>query len=756
MKRTGPVLGLLMNTPSKVTVYLIVYPLRIREGVMKFKQVAAICFSMAMMTPGCQSSPPVQDEARPVEAAQRSEMEDTFLWLEEVHGEEALEWVRGENERSLEHLQSHDLFEPIHARSLEILTSEDHIAYPRLMGGRIFNFWRDGTHVRGIWRMTSRENYREERPDWNVMLDIDELADTENENWIWAGVTCRYPDYDRCMIGLSRGGADAAVRREFDLETGEFVEDGFQLEESKGRVYWRDKDSVFLGLAFEEEQLTTSEYPRQVYIWERGTPHSEARQIFEGEKDDVSVTGYRVWDKETPYDLIIRSPTFFTREYHLYRDEQTHRIDIPDDARISGVLNGRLIVELKSDWELGEATFLQGALLAATIDSVLDGTPDFEVLFQPGPRQSVSRVSTTESTILVTVLDNVTSSLLRFTYDDAAEKWHEKALTVPEMGSISVVDTDDTSDSYYYNFTGFLSPSSLVEADAAADSHTPIRTEPTWFDSDGMEVAQYEVGSADGTMIPYFVVKPRGFEADGSSPTLLSGYGGFEISRRPFYSGVLGTSWLERGGVYVVANIRGGGEFGPRWHQAALKENRQRSFDDFIAVAEDLVHRKITSPEHLGIMGGSNGGLLVGAVMVQRPELFNAVVCQVPLLDMKRYHKLLAGASWMAEYGNPDDPLHWEYIKRYSPYQNVSPEAAYPQTFFTTSTRDDRVHPGHARRMVAKMKEQGHDVLYYENIEGGHGGAANLEQRAFISALTYSYLHDRLSKDMQAANESFE
>ncbi len=673
-------------------------------------------------------------------------VDDPFLWLEEIEAEAALDWARVQNERSETFLTEQPLFDELHERNLEILTSEDRIAYPSLMGGRIYNFWRDAEHVRGIWRTTSREAYRSDEPDWDVLLDVDALAEAEDENWIWAGSSCRYPDYDRCLIGLSIGGADAAVRREFDLETREFVDDGFVLDESKSFIAWRDLDSVFLAPAFEDEQMTTSEYPRQVYIWRRGTERSEAELVFEGERDDVLVTAMRFWDKETPYDMIVRAPTFFTRHYHLYRDGQTHRIDVPEDAELAGVLDGRLLVELKSDWEVGGEQYRQGALLAAGMESVLAGEPDFELLFQPGPRQAVAGVSTTENTVLVQILDNVVGEMLRFTHDDEAG-WQREALSVPEMGTLNIVTTDDTSDRFYYNYTGFLTPSRLYAADAASDRHESIRSEPEWFDADGMEVVQHEVASADGEKIPYFVVRPAGFDGEQSYPTLLGAYGGFEVARTPFYSGVIGSSWLARGGVYVLANIRGGGEFGPRWHQAALKENRQRAFDDLIAVSEDLIERGITTPDQLGIQGGSNGGLLVGAVMVQRPDLFDAVVCQVPLLDMKRYHKLLAGASWMAEYGNPDDPDQWAYMSEYSPYQNVSGEADYPQAFFTTSTRDDRVHPAHARKMVAKMLDQGHDVLYYENIEGGHGGAANLEQSAYINALIHTYLHTRLGGD---------
>ncbi len=677
--------------------------------------------------------------------------EDPWLWLEQVEGENALAWARGQNERSLEQLEAHPLFDPIHERALEILTSDDRIAYPSLMGGEVYNFWRDDEHVRGIWRTTSLTSFREGSPEWDVILDVDELAEREDENWVWAGSNCRHPDYDRCIIGLSIGGADAAVRREFDLARREFVEDGFRLEESKSSITWRGPDSVFLGPAFDDDQVTESGYPRTVRLWQRGTDPEDARIVFEGEKGDVGVFSARMHDGDAHYDVITRAPTFFTREYYLYEAGEARRLHVPEDADLVGVVDGQLLVDLKSDWTLGERTFEQGALVSARVKDFLGESPALEVLLQPGPRQSINGVATTESAVLVNLLDNVNGRLLSFTRDEGA--WRQRELTVPEMGTISVVTTDDDSDRFFYDFTGFLTPSTLFEADALSDAHRQVRSEPAWFESEGMNVAQYEAESADGTKIPYFVVTPRDYQADGANPTLLSAYGGFEVSRTPDYSGVTGSAWLARGGVFVLANIRGGGEFGPKWHQAALKENRQRAYDDLIAVSEDLIEREITSPEHLGIQGGSNGGLLVGAVMVQRPDLYEAVVCQVPLLDMKRFHKLLAGASWMGEYGNPDDPEQWRYISEYSPYQNVSAEAEYPKAFFTTSTRDDRVHPGHARKMVARMLDQEHDVLYYENIEGGHGGAANLEQRAFLSGLIYAYLHDRLAPESAGQGE---
>ena len=667
---------------------------------------------------------------------------DPYRWLEEVEGPNALAWARGQNEVSLAELESQPVFEPIHERALEILTSDDRIAYPALRGGEIYNFWRDAEHVRGIWRKTSLDEYRGDEPDWDVILDIDALAAEEDENWVWAGASCRYPGYDRCMVGLSVGGADAAVRREFDLETREFVADGFYVPESKSSIAWRDRDSVFYGPAFSDDEVTDSGYPRTVRLWKRGQQPAEAELVFEGENSDVAVTGVRFWDGDDYYDMIVRVPDFFTRHYYRYDDGEIRRIHVPEDADVAGMLDGQLLVELKSDWEVDGTTYAQGALVAGPLESFEADAPELAVVFRPGERASISGVTTTESTVIVNVLDNVVGKLLRFTHGE--DGWRSEALDTPELGAIGVVTADDRSDRFFFNYEGFLTPSTLFEADALADTRTEVRSEPAWFDAEGMAVAQYEATSADGEKIPYFVVTPPGFTADGDNPTLLSAYGGFEVSRTPYYSGVTGSAWLARGGTFVLANIRGGGEFGPKWHRAALKENRQRAFDDLIAVAEGLIERGVTSPDRLGIQGGSNGGLLVGAVMVQRPDLFDAVVCQVPLLDMKRYHELLAGASWMAEYGNPDDPEQWAWISKYSPYQNVSADADYPRAFFTTSTRDDRVHPGHARKMVAKMLDQGHDVLYYENIEGGHGGAANLKQRAYLSALIYAYLHMQL------------
>lgn len=669
--------------------------------------------------------------------------EDPYLWLEEVESERALTWARENNERTLAQLEAHPLFGLIHEQNLDILNSDDRIAMPSQMAGFIYNFWRDATHVRGLWRRTSVESYREDEPSWETVIDLDELAAEEGENWVWGGARCRYPDYDRCLVALSRGGADAIVVREFDLHERRFVENGFSLAEAKSDFGWRDRDSIFVGTDFGERSLTDSGYPRIVKIWHRGASLADAETVFEGAVADVAADGYRLWDGRDYYDIVRQATSFYSFKYFLLRDGELSRFNFPEDAEIVGLIDGQVLIALKSDWQRSQQTFLQGSLVATAIGALVAGDGDIDVLFEPTATASIDSVSRAGSTIVLNVLDDVVSRLLVLHRDESG--WRREPMGLPGPGAARIVSQEPESDQFYFSYTGFLTPPALFEANAVNGTSTEIKSQPAFFDAQGMSVEQLRVTSADGTRIPYFVVKPRDFVADGRNPTLLYGYGGFEISETPSYSATVGTAWLARGGVFVVANIRGGGEFGPSWHQSALRENRQRAYDDFIAVAEDLIAREITSPQFLGIRGGSNGGLLVGAVFVQRPDLFNAVVCTVPLLDMRRYHRLLAGARWVAEYGNPDDPDDWAYISEYSPYQNVSPDADYPQVYFFTSTRDDRVHPAHARKMVARMQNQGHDVLYYENIEGGHGGAANLNQSALNQALIYAYLHDRLN-----------
>lgn len=662
--------------------------------------------------------------------------DDPNLWLEEVDGKKALEWVTERCAKDQAELEAVPEFAPLHERLLEIYNDRARIPMVGFEGPWLYNYWQNAQHVRGIWRRTFLDEYLKESPAWDVVLDIDALAKAEGENWVWKGADFLPPEGRYCLISLSRGGGDAVVVREYDTVAKRFVEGGFNVPEAKTRISWKDHDTVWIGTDFGPGSLTDSGYPRLVKLWKRGTPLAAAETVLEGEKTDVAVSAYTITRPEGSYDVVQRTPEFFRGMNWLRLDGRLVRIDLPDDAEMQGFFKEKMLVSLRSDWTVGGRTYPQDALLVIGLDDFLGGGRDFQTLFTPGERVSLGGVGLTRNHVLMSTLDNVRSRLYRLTPEGDA--WRTEEIPLPGLGSGGAGSTTDFDDTFFISYNDFLTPASQY---LVRDGQAPqlIKTMPKHFDADGMTVEQLEATSADGTKVPYFMVTPKGFVANGANPTVLYGYGGFEVSQRPGYSGTTGEAWVTRGGVYVLANIRGGGEFGPKWHQAALRENRQRSFDDFIAVAEDLIARKVTSPEHLGIMGGSNGGLLVGAALTQRPELFGAVVCQVPLLDMKRYNKLLAGASWMAEYGNPDT-ADWEYIRNWSPYHNLDKGKTYPKALFTTSTRDDRVHPGHARKMVKRMTDLGKPVYYYENTEGGHGAAANQNQRAYMWALTYAYL----------------
>ena len=667
-----------------------------------------------------------------------AQVNDPFLWLEDVTGERALAWARSQNALSTRELEASPDFEPLRKRLLSILDSRERIPYVTKHGPWCYNFWRDEKNVRGLWRRTSLEEYKKAQPAWEVVLDVDKLAAEEKENWVWKGDQILYPTYDRCLVSLSRGGADASVVREFDLNSKQFVTNGFYLPEAKSHVTWRNRDVLYVGTDFGPGSLTASGYPRIVKEWKRGTPLAQATQVFEGQPTDVSVDAGVVHDHGYTYEFIHRGVSFFTSEAFLRRGDEWVKLNKPADATVSTFAD-QLLLRLRLDWTVNGKTYPAGALLAAPLEEYLKGQTRLEELFTPTERKSLAATSETKRYLLLNELDNVRNRIYVLEHKDGS--WNRTPLEAPSFGSIGISGVDpDESDDYFMTVTDFLTPSSLYLGKVGSKDRERLKTLPAFFNAEGLEISQHEATSKDGTKVPYFQVNRKGMISNGQNPTLLYGYGGFEISMVPSYSGGIGSAWLERGCVYVLANIRGGGEFGPRWHEAARKQNRQLAYDDFIAVAEDLIARKVTSPKHLGIQGGSNGGLLMGVMLTERPDLFKAIVCQVPLLDMRRFNKLLAGASWMDEYGDPDKPEEWAYISKYSPYQNMFKEREYPRVLFTTSTRDDRVHPGHARKMVARMKEQGHDVLYYENIEGGHGGAANNKQSAYMWALAYTFL----------------
>ena len=681
-------------------------------------------------------------KAQPVNSA----IIDPHLWLEEVQGDKALAWVRERNAVSTALLQAQPVFADNRAKVLGVLNNRDQIPGVTRRGEYLYNFWRDAKNPRGLWRRTYLEEYRKVQPEWDVLLDLDALGKAENENWVWGGFDCLAPDYNRCLISVSRGGADAKVTREFDIAKREFVKDGFNLPEAKSQLDWVDINTVYVGTDFGHGSMTRSGYARIIKRWRRGTPISEAQFVYEAKESDVAA--FATVDKTPNFERTVfgRSADFYNTEINVLVDGKLVKIDKPSDAALSWQREWAFLL-LKSDFKVAERTYKSGSLLAIKFDALMRGERSFELLFEPTATRSLSRSgpTTTRDFLLLNILDNVSGRIEELQY--LGGKWQRREVKAPFPGALGAVGMHDPfvkddplANHYSMSYLDFLTPASMYLSKAGSDERELLKRNPTFFDSTGMRAEQRFATSKDGTQVPYFVVYPKGVKTDGTNPTVLYGYGGFQISMTPFYSGGWGTTWLQRGGVFVVANIRGGGEFGPTWHQSAIKQNKQKSYDDFAAVAEDLIKAGITKPQHLGIMGGSNGGLLVGAVMVQRPELFGAVVCSVPLLDMQRYHKLLAGNSWMAEYGNPDKADEWAYISQYSPYHNVKKGVKYPKVLFATSTRDDRVHPGHARKMAARMLEQGHDVLYFENIEGGHGGASNNEQRANLVALENTFL----------------
>lgn len=660
------------------------------------------------------------------------EQTDPHLWLEEVTGDDALAWVREHNEPTVADLAG-ERFEQMRAEALEVLDTDARIPYVRRRGEYLYNFWRDAKNQKGLWRRTSLESYLTERPDWDVVIDVDELARADGQNWVWAGADVIEPDHSLALVSLSRGGSDAAIVREFDMRTRTFVDGGFELAEAKSQVSWEDENTLLVGTDFGEGSLTESGYPRVVKRWRRGQPLADAETVFSGAESDVVVAASRDHTEGFERTLVSRALDFFNEQVHELRNGELIRIDTPTDASIS-IHRDWLLIELRTDWTHETRTFPAGALLAADYEQFLAGTADLHVVFTPDQHTCLHHYAWTRDRLVVVTLADVASRVQVYT----PGPWTAEPLAgLPSNTNTTVVAADPLGDEIFLDSSGFDTPSRLLHGTAGGEL-SEIKRAPSFFDAADIEVSQYFATSDDGTAIPYFVVGHRHRTAPG--PTLLGGYGGFEVARTPGYDGVMGRLWLSRGGTYVLANIRGGGEYGPTWHTQAMREGRHLVGEDFASVARDLVARGITTVEQLGAQGGSNGGLLMGVMLTQYPELFGGLVCSVPLLDMKRFHLLLAGASWVAEYGDPDDPGDWEFISKYSPYQNISADRRYPPVLITTSTRDDRVHPGHARKMTAALESAGHPVRYYENIEGGHAGASDNPQIAFRSALVYEFL----------------
>lgn len=675
-------------------------------------------------------------------AAETAPADDPYGWLEEVTGDKALEWVRARDAESTAALQKGN-YSRLQKRFLTILNSDARIPYVSRMGELYYNFWTDADHPRGIWRRTTLEEYRKPAPKWETVIDVDALGKAEGVPWVWHGATCLEPAWKRCLIALSRGGSDADVKREFDLPSATWVKDGFSLPEAKSDVSWISENRVWVMTDTGEGSLTTSGYPRQARAWDRGTPLQSAPVFFSGDATDVSAGAGTSHDPGYERHFLYQTPTFFTERTYVSWKGLFERIQVPEDASPT-VWREWMFVKLRTAWTTGGKTWPSGALVATKFDDFMAGGRNFVPVFTPTPTTALQGFVMTPSGLTLSVMDNVRSVVL--VARPSAEGWTTTPMPgLPAFGSISVSAVDgQTSDDLWITVTDFLTPTQLMLGSAAGGAPTVLKTTPPDFNAKGLEITQHFATSKDGTRIPYFQVSKKGLKLDGKNPTLLYGYGGFEVSMLPRYNGLTGAGWLENGGVYVLANIRGGGEFGPDWHQSVRKANRPRVYEDFAAVAQDLAARKVASAEHLGAMGGSNGGLLMGNMMTQYPELFGAIVCQVPLLDMKRYSHLLAGASWMDEYGNPDIPEEWAYLQTFSPYQLERADRPSPPVLFTTSTRDDRVHPGHARKMVARMLEHGKPVMLYEDMEGGHGGASTPEQRARLSALAWTFLWNEL------------
>jgi prolyl oligopeptidase len=700
-----------------------------------------IAFSIA---PTFTMSTSMAQETKKTETASKSETDtDPYQWLEDVTGEKAIEWVKARNVKSQSTMEADPRFIALRDDLLAILDSDARIPFVGKQGEYYYNFWRDKKNERGLWRRTTLDQYKLKEPKWEVILDLDALGKEEGENWVWKGANLLRPDYKLALITLSRGGADADVTREFDMDKRQFIKDGFSRSESKGSMNWIDRDHVFVMTDFGADSMTESGYPRIAKRWKRGTPFESAQVIYEGKPSDMSVAAIHDDSPGFERNMLSRNLAFYNDElYVLDAQDKLIKIDAPNSASKT-IFQQYVAFELRDPWTVGGKTYPAGALLMSKLDSFLQGDRNLEMVFEPSDTTALSSFGFTKDYAFINILEDVKNRI--YVLKPTKEGWQRELLKgAPSFGTvnISAVDSDESND-YFMTTTDYLNPTTLALGSIGTEP-MPLKKLPEFFDASGLTISQHFAKSEDGTSIPYFMVGPKDIKLDASHPTLLYGYGGFEISLQPGYSPAVGRAWVSQGGVYVVANIRGGGEYGPRWHQAALKEKRLRAYEDFAAVAKDLYERKVTRPEKLGIQGGSNGGLLVGNMVTLYPGLFKAAVCQVPLLDMQRYNKLLAGASWMAEYGNPDDPKQWSFIKTFSPYYNVQAGKKYANVLFTTSTRDDRVHPGHARKMMAKMEQQGHNVLYYENIEGGHGGAANNKQSAFMQAMAYTYLRQQL------------
>ncbi len=666
---------------------------------------------------------------------------DPYLWLEDPHAERALTWVRAENAKTLAVLEGDPRFGGVFADALKIEEAKDRLAVPQFLQRQIYNYWQDADHVRGIWRRTSAAEYLKPAPAWQTVLDLDALAKAEKANWVFQGVSCLWPEQTRCLISLSDGGEDASTVREFDVRERRFVSGGFDLPHGKQDFEWESPDALLVAREWQPGDLTAAGYPYIVKRLRRGQPLAAATEVFRGRKSDVGAGSVALHDGEGHRVMFVqRYLDFFTTEVYLVGTQGLRKLALPAKVEIGGMVAGRVLFEPKESWSVDGTVFPAGSLVAVELTAMLADPAHLKprLVYAPGPRESLEEVETTKSRVLVTTYENVKGRVDVYEPEPGGG-WSKRRLALPDNSAIRLVTVDKHDDQAFLYVSGFLSPPALELVDAATGSVTTAKTATARFDASRDVVEQLESTSKDGTKIPYFIVHPKDMKLDGSNPTIVNAYGGFQVSSTPYYSGLLGKLWLERGGVFVLANIRGGGEFGPAWHEAALKTHRQVAYDDFASVAQDLIARKITSPRRLGIQGGSNGGLLMGVEFTQHPELFNAVDIQVPLLDMLRYEQIAAGASWVGEYGSVSNPAERAFLASISPYENLRAGVKYPEPLIWTTTKDDRVGPGQARKFAAKLAALGVPYLFYEVIEGGHGSGANLKEDAHTTALEFMY-----------------
>ena len=678
--------------------------------------------------------------------------EDPYIWLEEARSDEALDWVRAENNRTMAHMAQDPRFDELTAEALAILDAEDRIPYVSIRKDGLYNFWQDKENPKGVLRRTTLESYKTDDPEWETVLDVDALAAAEGKEWVYKGSTCLPPDQRLCMIALSDGGEDATILREFDMTTKQFVEGGFVIEEkSQGGVQWLDEDTLLVGRDFGGGTITESEYPFTTRLWKRGTPLSEAEEIFRGEASDVWAGAGLIRDNKGVVHgrTAFRAISFHESINYIWHEGEWVELDMPKKASIGGIIDGQLTISTDVDWETHGQVFPADALVAVDLEDFKRDPNGAKktLVWAPAERQTKQGGGVTANSAYMAILDNVVGKVLKIDFEDG--EWVTTEVNLPDNATLGVQATSSETDEIMFTSTDFLSPSTLWYSDGTGDPQV-LKTSPEYFDATGMEVEQFEATSKDGAKVPYFLVKPKGMEMDGKNPALLYGYGGFQISQLPSYRALTGKMWLEKGGAFILANLRGGGEFGPGWHQMAIRENKQRTWDDFIAVGEDAVKRGITNPGQLGIQGGSQGGLLVGTAFTQRPDLFDAAIVAIPLFDMLRYHLIGRGASWIGEYGDPRIPEQREWIEGYSPYQKIVDGVDYPAPFLWASTADDRTHPAHARKGAAKLKGLGQDYWYYEDMTGGHSGGVDNEQRAKLQALQMVYLMQRLMDDNEA------